>query len=184
MTNESDARSKAGIAAIVDEADLYASFTARLMNGLRDLQISSPSDRRSLVRLLEFLKDMLGELMDEPLGAVGKTPLVAEHPTTQALREHASALRDLDDGVVDEVLRPSPLGGNLASTRDANTALAAAALADTIRAKFKVSSEEAAKRAAKALEKTGCLFQGRKITAKRILPWQRYLPRVPREPKR
>ncbi len=177
MTGAPDEQPKGGVGAVRDAASLDALFTARLADGLRELGRSAKQDRDFAIRVIEFLAAMCGEVMDRPEGAIGSAEVVmVMHSTTQILRRVAGALRDLDHGAVDELLRRNLPGGRLYATHELDTAYSAVAFAWLLNNKKGVSASECAKRVAKAFASTETKFHGQPITGKQILSWMKSPP--------
>ena len=129
-------------------------------------------DRPNIIRLLSVLAAQLGEHLQTPLGTLDDgTEVVGEHPAVTQLWSLVQALKDLDRGLTDEVLRPCRDGATASlpwRLRNADRALI-----DLLRVFEKAGGfstrKDAAEALARKLRKRGYRRKGQAVSARQLI---------------
>lgn len=137
-----------------------------------DAPDGSAFDRPKIIRLLNVLIAQLGEYLRTPLGMLDDgTEVVGEHPAVTQLWSLVQALKDLDRGLTDEVLRPCRDGATASlpwRLRNADRALI-----DLLRVFEKAGGfstrKDAAEALARKLRKRGYRRKGQAVSARQLI---------------
>jgi hypothetical protein len=142
----------------------------------------TPWTREQAVQSLEVVANAVGEFMDVklPENAEGQT-IILSHPAKQLFRELAVAIKDLEQGNVDERLQPKEgLGGAAYKANERGNIEEYLQFVKIYQYSKNCSYANAEKQVSQHLEKLGRKIRRKPITAKKLANWRRYPPGRPR----
>ncbi len=163
--------SQADLLSLLSDLSAKADQLEALRASLTRITLSTPPQRRELIKLLDTLQHGIGPLIDTVHPLTDDAEWVETHPATAALGFLRDGLVDLDRGVAPSFLRPPRIGGALKPQSDQALAEWLVGWVAAIENMRGISRKAACREVAKALPKMKLQVSKKPIDVKRLEGW-------------